>query len=334
LNDEPLKAALNTFLEAVPHGPLSIEALPLLQASGRTLAKDLFAVIDDPPYSRSIMEGYVLCVADAAAASEPQPVRLEVTGRIPVGQGEAKGLRGGAALEVTTGSFIPPGDFAVLRAWEVHREGMYITIKKPLKTGENIELQGELRRKGDRLLEKGALIGADETFLLASQGILEVPLSRPPRLALFSSGNEVIPAGAPFKPGSIWDCNRYGLSSLIEAAGGVPLFQGIIADDFDLFVRKLKAALEDADMALISGGTGAEGRDFTAELLDAAGPPGALVKGIPMRSGKPLILGASGSKPILCVAGHPPEAARGFQLFAKPMIAQLLGRAAQKEGAN
>jgi len=326
LDENPAQSSLKLFLDAIPAGPLSVETLPLLSARGRGLAENLPAKIDDPPYSRSIMEGYVVCVSDLKLASDKQPVRLEVLGSIPVGQGHADGLVPGKALEVTTGSFIPAGDFAVLRAWNVIRDGDEIIATQPVKKGENLETQGELRKKGECLLKKGAMICPADISLLASQGILNLPLARPPRVALFSSGNEVIPAEAAFKLGSIWDCNRYGLSSLIEEAGGIPLFKGIMADDFELFKEKLEEALEKADMLLISGGTGVGGRDFTAELLDALGSPGTLVKGIPMRSGKPIILGGVGKKPIVCVAGHPPEAARGFELFAKPMIAHLMGQ--------
>ncbi|WDT73301.1 MAG: molybdopterin-binding protein [Candidatus Manganitrophus sp.] len=96
-------------------------------------------------------------------------------------------------------------------------------------------------------------------------------------------------------------------------------------DDFDLFAKRLKEALAEAEMVVISGGTAIGGRDFTVDLVNAAGAPGAVVKGVPMRSGKPLVLGAAGSKPIVCVAGHPPEAARGFNLFGRPALGRLLG---------
>jgi len=334
LDENPVQASLKLFLDAIPLGPLSVETLPLLSARGRRLAENVSARIDDPPYSRSIMEGYVVCISDLAAASSEQPVSLEVLGSIPVGQGHAEGLMPGKALQVTTGSFIPAGDFAVLRAWNVSRNGDTIAATQPVKKGENIEVQGEFRRKGACLLKKGAVLSSSDVFLLASQGIVTLPLAAPPRVALFSSGNEVIPADADFRLGSIWDCNRYGLSSLIEEAGGIPLFQGIMADDFDLFKKKIQDALESADMLVISGGTSVGRRDFTADLIDEAGSPGTLIKGIPMRSGKPIILGAVGEKPMVCVAGHPPEAARGFALFAQPMIAHLMGMHTQEETAN
>lgn len=323
--DDPVQTALESFLAVVPQGVSGAEKVPLSSARGRILAADVTAGVDDPPYSRSIMEGYVLVASEAAAASAERPVTLNVVGEIPVGAGEAKGLGPGKAMRVTTGSYIPTGDFAVVKQWDVTQEGDRIRLTRPLAQNENIETQGCDRKKGGLLFAKGRRITPADIFLLAGQGILEVSVAKRPRVAIFSSGNEVIPPTEPFRAGAIWDCNSFGLSALVEEAGGTPLFKGIIKDDFDLFAKRLKEALAEAEMVVISGGTAIGGRDFTVDLVNAAGAPGAVVKGVPMRSGKPLVLGAAGSKPIVCVAGHPPEAARGFNLFGRPALGRLLG---------
>jgi len=324
-NKDPIQDARHVFLSRVEKGPLGVEKISILSSSGHILAEDIVAKMDDPPYARSIMEGYLVSPSDISGASKENPVSLGVAGDIPVGSGEARGLVSGKALSVTTGSYVPFGDYSVIKKWEVQGQGDQIVIDKPAAKGENIESEGCERRKGDVLFTKGTRIQGSDIFLLASQGILEVEIARAPRVAIFSSGNEVISPNEPFKKGAIWDCNSYGLSVLIEEAGGVPVFKGIMKDDFDLFSEKVKEALEGVDMIVISGGTAIGGRDFTADLLNAAGSPGTLVNGIPMRSGKPIVLGVSGSKPILCVAGHPPEAARGFTLFGSPMVDHLRG---------
>jgi molybdopterin molybdotransferase len=323
--------AAEAFLALVPKGPLAAETVPLQSALNRVLAVDLSAAIDDPPYSRSIMEGYVVLTSDAASASPDRPVTLEIAGEIPVGSGEAKGLRAGKALGVTTGSYIPEGDYSVVKGWDVKKSENRIELTKPLSKNENIEIGGGDRKKGGVLLKKGRRLGAADLFLLASQAILQVPVAKRPKVAIFSSGNEVIPPTEPFKIGSIWDCNGYGLSALVEEAGGVPLFKGIVKDDFDLFSKKIKEALQEADMVVISGGTAIGGKDFTVDLVNAAGAPGAVVKGVPMRSGKPIVLGVAGVKPVVCVAGHPPEAARGFNLFGKSAVSRLLGQVEEEK---
>ena len=292
--NNPIESTRQGFLAEIPLGPISQETIPLLAARGRILATDLRAAIDDPPYCRAIVEGYVVCMSDLSTLSESSPLELEIAGEIAVGQDNASGLEPGLTLSVTTGSYIPSGDYAVLRAWDVELKEGRIIIRKGAKKGAYIEIQGELRTKGSLLLNKGQPISSEDIFLSASQGITELSVSCRPRVALFSSGNEVIAPTAPSGVGAIWDCNQYGLSSLIEEAGGIPLFKGIMKDDFKLFEGQLKEALDTADMVVISGGTVAENRDFTADLLDAVGPPGALVKGIPMRSGKPIVLGLAG----------------------------------------
>ncbi len=324
-NENPVIDARKKFLDAFTAADLPIETIPLLASRDRVLAQDLSASLDDPPYNRSIMEGYVLCHSDVTKASEETPVSLKVVGEIKVGQDTALGLEPGKVLQVTTGSFIPAGEYAVVRAWDVKRSGDHIKVNQAAKPNENIEMQGELKKKGTPLFKKGHRMTSADIFVLASQGILEVSVVCAPKVALFSSGNEVIAPTEPFKIGAIWDCNRYGLSSLIEAAGGQPLFQGIMKDNLSQFTAALKQSLETADMAVISGGTAVGGEDFTAALVNAAGSPGTLVNGIPMRSGKPIVLGVANGKPILCVAGHPPEAARGFHLFGEAAIAHLMG---------
>jgi len=331
-SDDPIQTAMESFLSQTGKGPLGSETVSLLSSRGRVLPDDVPVVMDDPPYCRSIMEGYVVCHSDAVDASKEKPVTLEVSGEIPVGVGEAVGLVPGKALSVTTGSYIPDGDYAVVRRFDVQREGNDISLTNQVKLHENIEIQGETRSKGSTFFRKGDRITSDDIFLLASQGLLELKVAKSPRVALFSSGDEVIPLTASHRIGAIWDCNSYGLSSLIQEAGGIPLFRGIVKDDFDLFVKEVRTALQEVDMVVISGGTAVGGRDFTVDLLDAIGSPGALVKGIPMRSGKPIVLGVAGQKPIVCVAGHPPEAARGFSLFGRPAISHLMGEIHNRKG--
>jgi len=329
--EDPIAMAAEAFLALVQKGPLSGEVVPLHSSLHRVLAVDVNATIDDPPYSRSIMEGYVVLTSDASAASPERPVNLEIAGEIPVGSGEAGALKSGKALGVTTGSYIPEGDYSVVKGWEVKKNENRIQLTQPLSRHENIEIGGGERKKGSLLLPKGRRIGASDLFLLASQAVLQITVARRPKVAIFSSGNEVIPPTAPFKVGSIWDCNSYGLAGLVQEAGGAPFSKGIVRDDFDLFLKKIKEAMEEADMILISGGTAIGGKDFTVELVNAAGPPGAVVKGVPMRSGKPIVLGVAGVKPIVCVAGHPPEAARGFTLFGKAAVGRLLGESEESK---
>ncbi len=329
-SNDPVQSALQKFLLAFPAGPLGSEEISLETLPGRVLSDEIRAVIDSPPYSRSIIEGYLVNVSDTENASDQNPVVLKIAGKITPGQSHIKAVKPETAIEVNTGSYVPPMvGLAVVREMDIQRQsasgGDQFTIRKPVQESANLEIQGCDLKKGTTLFKKGHLINPEDISLLAGQGILSVKVARMPKVAIFSSGDEVIPPTQPMKPGYIWDCNSYGLSALVKAHGGTPVFKGVMKDDFDQFKDHLKKALQETDMIIISGGTAVGGRDFVADLINALGSPGVVVTGVPMRGGKPLIMGVVGQKPIVCVAGHPPEAIRGFHLFGKSVLAKLLG---------
>lgn len=328
-NNEPWLEALQKFLSAFPVGPLGVERVDLDQASGRILGKDVNARTDNPPYSQALLEGVLVRVRDMAMATVEAPVSLTISGRIEPATATIPPVSSGQCLEVVTGSLIPSGDsepLAVAGFRDIQREGSRISIKRPLSPGDNIEAQGKEMRAGDRLLAAGCLLGAKEIGLLAGQGILSIDVARRPLVAIFSSGNEVLSPKETLRHGYVWDANSYALSAQCQEAGGVPRFYGILRDDFDAFREALQKALLECDMAAISGGTVAGGRNFISDLVRAAGSPGVIVDGVPMRSGRPLIMGVAGQKPIVTVAGYPPEALRGFDLFGRPAVERLLGR--------
>jgi molybdopterin molybdotransferase len=323
---DPVQGALEKFLAAFSAGPLSTEEIPLETLSSRVLSDEIRSAIDSPPYSRSIIEGYLVNTSETENASDQNPVVLKIAGKIAPGQSHIKAVKPETAIEVNTGSYVPPMvGLSVVRQMDVQQQGDQIKITKAVPEAANLEVQGCDIKKGSTLFKKGHQIIPDDITLLAGQGILTVKAARMPKVDIFSSGDEVIPPTQPMKPGFIWDCNSYGLSALVKAHGGIPIFKGIMKDDFDQFKENLKKALQEADMIIISGGTAVGGRDFVADLISALGSPGVVVNGVPMRGGKPLIMGVIGQKPIVCVAGHPPEAVRGFHLFAKPTLSRLLG---------
>ncbi|HEX9757128.1 MAG TPA: molybdopterin molybdotransferase MoeA [Nitrospiria bacterium] len=325
---DPVQKALDQFIPNFPIGPIGAEKIPIEKALGRVTARDIKTLVDSPPYSRSIIEGFVVNTLDIQSASPENPLFLSLLGEITLGMSKITPITAGGAYQVSTGSLIPSGDVSVIRLFEVERSGKQILIKKALQSGENIETKGCDLKKGSILIPKGKKMTPDDIGILASQGILKVQVAKAPKVAIFSSGNEVIPPTKPLKPGLIWDCNSYSLAVSVLKEGGIPIFKGIMKDDFNGFLKRLNNTLAQAHMVLISGGTAVGGRDFIKDLINAAGKPGTLVDGVPMRSGKPLIMGVIGKKPIVCVAGHPPEALRGFSLFGAPALERLLGKTA------
>lgn len=322
--ESPLREAQERFALAVPFRSTGRMVRPLTEVGTLTCFRDIAAPTDMPPYPRAIVEGFLVNAAETAGASESAPKSFRVSGRVLPGDSECAMPRSGEAIEVATGSIVANGPVAIVRMWEAERLNDTIAIKRPFPPQFFIEQQGCDIKQGSVVVAAGTRLTPWHLGLLASLGVTEVEVARPPAVVLFSSGNEVIAHTELLRPGSIRDSNSVMLSAAVVEAGGLPRFAGIMRDDFDAFVVRLKQVLADNDMVVISGGTAAGGRDFVSDLIRAVGQ--LLVDGVPMRSGRPLIMGVSDGKPIIAVAGHPPEALRGFQLFGVAAINRLLGR--------
>lgn len=326
----PLVEAQQKFVDALPFRAMSAERCALPQALGRTLYGDLAAPLDSPPYPRVIVEGFLVNAADTATASEANPVSFTVAGEIKPGDSQCPPVARGQGWRVSTGSITNningDGALAVVRMWEARQQGNGFTITRPFPPRFFIEEQGCDIKKGATVLSAGAVLDPMALGTIASLGIDVVEVVRVPRVVLFASGDEVVPYTAPLCPGAIRDSNSIMLAAAISQAGATPVFCGIMKDDFDGFVTAARKALQDADMLVISGGTAVGGRDFISDLVKALGE--LLVDGVPMRSGRPLIMGVAQGKPLACVAGHPPEALRGFNLFGVAALNRLLGRPA------
>jgi molybdenum cofactor synthesis domain-containing protein len=322
--ENPLKEAQERFAAAIPFRATGPDQCPVADALGRTLHADFTAPEDAPAYHRAIVEGFLVNAAETKGASEESPKSFIVAGRVRPGDAECPAIGPGQAYEVATGSIVPDGPVAVVRMWEAKRQGDGFAVTRPFPPRFFVEDKGCDHAKGSAVIPAGTVLGPAELGTIATFGVDRVTAARVPRVCLFSSGDEVVPYTDEMKPGAIRDSNSVMLAAAIAGAGGAPTFCGIMADDFDGFVQVAKKALGNADMMVVSGGTAVGGRDFISDLVKALGE--LLVDGVPMRSGRPLIMGVADGKPVVCVAGHPPEALRGFTLFAVPALDRLLGR--------
>jgi len=320
----PLAAAQRAFAAAVPFRVSAEQTCPLAEALGRTLSRDVIAPTDLPPYHRAIVEGFVVYSADTASASEDAPVSFSIAGAITPGDDFCPSFKQGEALEVVTGVVVPDGPYSIVRLWEARRDGNRFVITRPFPPRFFIEDQGCDLKKGSVAVAAGVVMGPAELGTIAALGITQVHTAKRPRVSVFSCGDEVIPYDQALRPGLIRDSNSVMLCAAVADAGGEAHAAGILRDDFDAFVAAARAALYESDMLLISGGTAAGGGDFISNAVKALGD--LLVDGVPMRSGRPLIMGMAQGKPIVCVAGHPPEALRGFRLFGAAALNRLLGR--------
>lgn len=322
-----LVEAQQKFVQAVPMRHMSAETCDISLALGRTLYRNVLAPMDAPPYHRAIVEGYLVHTQSTTGATEATPAAFKIVGGILPGDTKIPSFGPTEALSIVTGSLIPAGAYSAIRPWDAQRQGDLVSVTRPFPPRFFIEDQGCDIKKGALLLEAGTLLQPQQLGLLASLGIAQVDVAHAPKLTLFSSGNEVIPHTDPFRVGCIYDSNSVMLAAAARQAGAVVEFAGIMNDNFENFVVQLTRVLPTTDIVLISGGTAVGGRDFITDLIKAVGE--VLINGIPMKSGRPLIMGMAGKKPIVCVAGHPPEALRGFTLFGVAAINRLLGRNAE-----
>jgi len=324
--ENPLGKAQSTFVDRLPHRTTAAEKIPLADALGRTLHADVTAPEPAPPYPRAIAEGFIIYAASAHGASEESPRSFKIVGTCLPGDATFPPLQPGEAVEVACGSLVPDGPVALARMWEAKRDGNTVRVSRPFPPRFFIEETGCDMSLGAMIAPAGTVLGADHIGLIATQGIASVSVARAPRVTVFASGDEVVPFDQQLSPGLIRDSNTPMLCAAIAAAGGVANAGGIMQDDFARCVDIIREALKHADMIVIAGGTAVGGRDFVSDLLREVGE--LLVDGVPMKSGRPLIMGVAegGHKPIVCVAGHPPEALRGFRLFGVAAIDRLLGR--------
>ncbi len=333
------KKAIDSLLGFVPKGQTGTEAIPISDAVGRVLAKTVEAVRDDPPYSRSTVEGYLLLASQTALASSRRPITLEVIGDIPDPSMSIE-LPLGKTVRVKNGSYMAikrfsEGHYAVFKASDVTDMGSKISVTSRIEKHENLVLQGSVYKTGRVLFEKGYRLRSKDIFVLASQATLKVTVAKPPQVAIFSTGNELLAPTEPYRIGCTYDCNSYGLSAMVRESGGVPQFFGIMPDRLSVFTEKLAQTIKEADMVIVSGAMTVGGRSFIIDLLQGAAVIGLVnpdviadlrQQTIVAADGiKPHILGMIEKKPVICVGGKPEQAAQGFRLFARPTITHLLG---------
>jgi len=324
----PLVQAQQQFIAAVPLGTTASSSCPLAQAYGHTLAEDLTAPTDMPPYHRAIVEGFAVNTSETRCADDGAPVTFTIAGEVKPGDDSCPEIGSGQAIRVSTGSILPDGDISIVRMWEaaIDDSGNSLSISRPFPPRFFIEDKGCDLKQGSVALAKGTKLDALDIGTIAGLGIDSIKVSHHPVVTIFSSGDEVIPFTDPLTPGTIRDSNSIMLASAVTAAGGTARIAGIMKDDFDAFVSAVKQALTTSDMILISGGTAIGDRDFISDLLREVGE--LIIDGVQMKSGRPLIMGIADGKPLVCVAGHPPEALRGFKLFGIPAMNKIAGHEA------
>ena len=327
--------AQRRFLGAIDVRPREVEEVPLADALGRVLADDVVAAIDVPSFDRSNYDGYAVRAADTYGADEESPRTLTLldevlaTGVVPTGE-----VAPGTAMAIATGGMLPRGADAVMMVEHTETSGDAVLVRRAVTPGFGVSFAGSDIMAGETVLRRGEVLTSRETGVLAALGGAGAGCWRRPRVAILSTGDEIIAPGQPMRPGLVYDSNARILADAVRELGGEPIGLGIVRDDLDELRAKLADALARADVVLLSGGTSKGAGDLSYRVVSELAEPGIVAHGVALKPGKPICLAAEAGKPVVILPGFPTSAIFTFHEFVAPVIRTLAGRPAQQRAST
>ena len=313
--------AQQTVLEHV--GPLGVERVPLLDALGRLLAADVHATYDSPPLDNSAMDGYAVRHEDVKEASAEAPAVLEVIEDIPAGRIGRKTVAPGQASRIMTGAPVPAGADTVVRVEDTRAAGSRVEILEGDDLAANIRRRGEDMKVGEKLIAAGIELGPGELGVLATVQRSFVPVHRRPRLAILSTGDELVEIDEPLEPGKIVNSNTATLAAMARAHGAEPVMLPVAPDDEDRIREAVETALG-SDFILSSGGVSVGEYDFVKKVLADMGAEEILWR-VAMKPGKPLYFCLLKGKPYFGLPGNPVSGCMSFLQFVRPAVRKASG---------
>jgi molybdopterin molybdotransferase len=303
---------------------LDAEDLPLESAPGRVLAEEIVARQDVPPFANSAMDGYAVRAVDVREATPEHPVRLQVVGEIQAGYAPPSAVVAGTALRIMTGAMLPDGADAIVRVEDTRERDHQVEVQAAVPAGTSVRHSGSDLRAGDRVGSRGQVLTPGLVGVIASAGRAAVRCVRRPRVLLLTTGDELQPAGEPLGPGQITNTNRYALRAAIEEVNGTVIDAGVARDERQAIQAGLSRA-GSANLVITSGGVSMGSYDLVRRLLEEQGAMDFWQ--VALRPGKPLAFGSVGGVPLIGLPGNPVSSLVAFELFARPAILKLQGRA-------
>jgi putative molybdopterin biosynthesis protein len=310
--------------------PLGGEVLPLSLALNRVLAQAVIAEVDVPGFDRANVDGFALRASDVADASEQAPRRLQLNLEVLTpGTAPRLPVAPGFASLIATGGMLPRGADAVVmiehtESCEIEGKTV-IDIRRPAAAGQFIAFAGSDMARGETVLRAGQSLTSREIGMLAAVGRAAVEVYCKPKVAIISTGDEILAPGAPMRPGAVYDSNAAILAAAVEEAGGIAQQIGIGPDDEAVLSRLIEESLASCDMVLMSGGTSKGAGDLCYRAVARFKGPGIVVHGVALKPGKPICLAVTGGKPVIVLPGFPTSAIFTFHEFVAPVIRALAG---------
>jgi molybdopterin molybdotransferase len=316
----PLEEALElTLAQAAPIE--RVERVSLRGATGRVLAADVTSAVDVPPFDRAAMDGYAVIAEDTFGAGRYDPKVLRCLEKVYTGSVPTRTVERGTCIEIATGAPMPAGADAVVMVEETEKtDGEHVRVFTPVYPRQHVGRRAADISAGQALLASGTVLNPSRIGALAATGTLEVDVFARPRVAILSTGNEIVEPGVPLQPGQIYDINTFTLGAIIEAHGGAAVPRPTAPDNLPELVAALEGATGD-DILVFSGGSSVGERDLILDALQAAGD--VLFHGIAVKPGKPTVFGRVGSTPVLGMPGYPTSCLSNAYMLLVPLLRQM-----------
>ncbi len=316
--------------------PLGEETIPLALARERVLAKDVRSTVDVPGFDRSNVDGFAVQAADTYGATEEEPVTLKLNAEIlSPGVRPLTSVQPGTATTIATGGMFPRGADAVVMVEQsevIERDdGPWVHVRRSVAPGESVTFAGTDIASGETTLWAGQLLTAREIGILAAIGCDQVEVYRRPRVAIISTGDEIIPPGQPLPVGAVYDSNSAIVAATVEELGGEPILMGSVPDDEDRLRQIFLEALKH-DIVIMSGGTSKGAGDLSYRVVHERNDPGIVAHGVALKPGKPICLAVTQEKPVVILPGFPTSAIFTFREFVAPVIRAMAGLPLQNRG--
>lgn len=304
------------------------QKIELNQAFTRVLAEDIVSRENIPGFNRSTMDGYAVKASDTFGASDSLPAYLDLIGEIKMSEKPSCVLKNGQAVRISTGGMLPEGaNSVVMLEYTENISSSMIEISRSVAPWENVLREDEDIKSNEKVLEKGYCLRPQDIGLLAALGWESINVFKKPKIAIISTGDEIVPINQKPEPGQVRNINTFMLGAAINQLGCIPHYAGIVKDNEKVLTNELQSFREnpEIDLVLISGGSSVGVRDYTLKVLDSLGSPGVLVHGLALKPGKPTIISLNDGKLFIGLPGHPVSAMMVFENVVKKIIYELKG---------